>query len=293
MTNLDSILSSRDITLPTKVCIVKAMVSTVVTHGCESWTTTKEIGSDQFLLQKADRQRIEAFKLWYWGRLLRVPWTARRSNQSILNILISWRKPTLNIHWKDWRWSWSYNTLATWCEQMTHWRRPSCWERLKAGGEGDNRGWDGRMESLTQWTWGSANSRRWWRTGKPGMLHSMGLQSQTWLSNWTITKKKRGGNFSLPNVIHVNRISTLFFYKIIFEIVMLKIFQAGFNSMWSMKFQMFKLVLEKAEEPEIKLPTSIRSLKKQESSREKHLLLLYWLHQSLCLCGSQQTVENS
>ena len=75
---------------------------------------------------------------------------------------------------------------------------------------------------------------------------------------------------------------------------MLKIFQAGFNSMWSMKFQTFKLVLEKAEEPEIKLPTSIiRSLKKQESSREKHLLLLYWLHQSLCLCGSQQTVENS
>ena len=120
MTNLDSILRSRDITLPTKVCIVKAIVSTVVTYGCESWTTIKEIGSDQFLLQKADRQRIEAFELWYWGRLLRVPWTARRSNQSILNILISWRKSTLNIHWKNWCWSWSSNILGTWCEEPTH-----------------------------------------------------------------------------------------------------------------------------------------------------------------------------
>ena len=72
-----------------------------------------------------------------WRRLLRVPWTARRSNQSIL------RKSTLNIHWKDWCWSWSSNTVATWCEELTHWKRPCCWERLKAGGEGDDRGWDG------------------------------------------------------------------------------------------------------------------------------------------------------
>ena len=73
MTNLDSILKSRDITLPTKVCLVKAMVFPVVVYGCESWT-----------VKKAERQRIDAFELWCWRRLLRVPWTARRSNQSIL-----------------------------------------------------------------------------------------------------------------------------------------------------------------------------------------------------------------
>ena len=73
MTNLDSIFKSRDFTLPTKVCLVKAMVFPVVIYGCESWT-----------IKKAECRRIEAFELWYWRRLLRVPWTARRSNQSIL-----------------------------------------------------------------------------------------------------------------------------------------------------------------------------------------------------------------
>ena len=79
----------------------------------------------------------------------------------------------MNIHWKDW--CQSSNTLVTWCEEMTHWKRPWCWERLKAGGEGRNRGRDGWMASLTQWTWVWANSR-WWRTGKPGVLQSMGSQ---------------------------------------------------------------------------------------------------------------------
>ena len=69
------------------------------------------------------------------------------------------RKSTLNIHWKDWCWIWSSNTLATWCEELTHWKRPWCWERLKAGGEGDDRGWDGWMVSPTQWTWAWVNSR--------------------------------------------------------------------------------------------------------------------------------------
>ena len=73
MTNLDSILKSRDITLPTKVCLVKAVVFPVLMYGCESW-----------IIKKAERQRIDAFELWCWRRLLRVPWTARRSNQSIL-----------------------------------------------------------------------------------------------------------------------------------------------------------------------------------------------------------------
>ena len=126
MTNLDSILKSRDITFPTKVCLVKAMVFPVVMYGCESWT-----------IKKAEHWRIDAFELWCWKRLLRVPWTARRSNQSIQ------RKSVLNIHWKDWCWSWNSNTLATWCKELTHLKRPWCWERLKVGGEGDDRGWDG------------------------------------------------------------------------------------------------------------------------------------------------------
>ena len=112
MTNLDSILKSRDVTLPTKVRIVKAMVFPVVMYGCESWT-----------IKKAEHQRINAFELWCWRRVLRVPWTARRSNQSIL------KKSTLTIHWKDWCWSWNSNTLATSCKEPTHWKKSWCWER--------------------------------------------------------------------------------------------------------------------------------------------------------------------
>ena len=81
----------------------------------------------------------------------------------------------LNIHGKDWWWSWNSNTLATWCEELTYLKRPWCWERLKAG-EGNNRGWDRWMASPTQWTWVWINSRSWQWTGKPGMLQSMGSQ---------------------------------------------------------------------------------------------------------------------
>jgi len=81
----------------------------------------------------------------------------------------------LNIHWKDWCWSWSSNILAIWCKEPTYWKRSWCWERLKAG-EGDNRGWDGWMASPAQWTWVWASSGSWWWTGKPGMLQSMGSQ---------------------------------------------------------------------------------------------------------------------
>ena len=127
MTNLDIILKNRDITLSAKVHLVKAIVFPVVIYRCESWT-----------IKKADHWRTDAFELWCWRGLLRVPWTARRSNQSIL------KKSVLNIHWKDWCWSWNSNTLATWCKKSTHWKRPWCGERLKVGGERDNRGWDGR-----------------------------------------------------------------------------------------------------------------------------------------------------
>ena len=109
---------------------------------------------------------MDGFALWCWRRLLRLPWTARRFSQFILKEII------LNIHWKDWYWSWNSNTLATWCEELTHLKRPCCWERLKTGGEGDNRGWDGWIASLTQWTWVWASSGSWWWTGELGMLQS-------------------------------------------------------------------------------------------------------------------------
>ena len=96
-----------------------------------------------------------------------------------------------SIHWRDWCWSWNSNTLATSCKELTHLKRPWCWERLKAGGEGDDRGWDGWMASLTQWTWVWVNSRSWWWTGRPGVLQSMGSQGvgQDWETelNWTTT----------------------------------------------------------------------------------------------------------
>ena len=93
----------------------------------------------------------------------------------------SYRKSVLNIHWKDWCWLWNFNTLATWCEELTHWKRPWCWERLKAGGEGADRGWDGGMASPTQRTWVWVNSRSWWWMRRPGVLQSMGLQRE---HNW-------------------------------------------------------------------------------------------------------------
>ena len=171
MTNLDSILKSRGITLLTKVCLVKATVFPVIMYGCESWT-----------IKKAEHRRIVAFELWCWRRLLRVPWTARKSNQSTL------KEMSPGVHWKDWCWSWNFNTLTTSCEELTHLKRPWCWERLRAG-KGDDRGWDGWMASLTQWTWAWVNSGRWWWTGRPGVLRFMGSQRvrHDWATelNWT------------------------------------------------------------------------------------------------------------
>ena len=100
----------------------------------------------------------------------------------------SWRKSVLGIHWKDWCWSWNSSTLATWCKELIHLKRPWCWERLKMGGEGDNRGWDGWMASPTWWTWVWVNSRSWWWMGRPGVLWFMGSQrvGHNWATelNW-------------------------------------------------------------------------------------------------------------
>ena len=172
MTNLDSILKSRDLTLPTKVHLVKAMVFPVVTYGCESWTA-----------KKAECQKIDAFELWCWKRLLGVPWTARRSNQSILTEI----SPGCSL--EGLMLKLNSSTLAIWCEELTHLKRPWWWERLRAGGEGDDRGSNGWMASPTQWTWVWVNSRSWWWTGRPGVLQSMGLQrvGHKWVTelNWT------------------------------------------------------------------------------------------------------------
>ena len=170
MTNLDSILQSRDITLPTKIRLVRAMVFPVVMYGCESWT-----------IKKAEHRRIDAFELWCWRRLLRVPWTARRSNQSIL---------------KEINPEYSLEGLMLTLQYFGHlmgrtdsFEKPWCWERLKAGGEGDDRGWDGWMVSPTQWTWVWVSFRSWWWTGKLGMLQYMGSKrvGQDWATepNWS------------------------------------------------------------------------------------------------------------
>ena len=130
-----------------------------VMYSCESWT-----------VKKAECQRIDVFELWCWRRLLKVPWTGKRTNQSIS------RESTLTIHWKDWCWSCGSSILVIWCKQTTNWKSPWFGESLRAEGEEGIRRWDGWMVSLIQWTWTWANFGRWWGTGRPGVLQSMGSQ---------------------------------------------------------------------------------------------------------------------
>ena len=147
------------------------MVFPVAIYRCESWT-----------LKKTEHWRIDAFELNCWRRLLRVPWTARRSNQSIL------KEISPEYHWKDWCWSWSSKSLAMWCEEPTHWKRSWCWERLKSGEKGTTENEMVWMASPTQQTWVWASSGSWWRTGKPGMLHCILLQ---WVGyNWATEQQQ-------------------------------------------------------------------------------------------------------
>ena len=167
----------------------QTMAFPVVMYACENWT-----------IKKAEHWRIDAFELWFWRRLLRVPWTARRSNQSILKEI--------------WCWSWNSSTLATWCNELTHLKRPWCWERLRAGGGGVDRGWDGWMASPAQWTWVWVNSGSWWWTGRPGLLRYIGLQRvrRDWATelNWKprhiLSKDWTVKTYGLMNLI-------LIFYK--------------------------------------------------------------------------------
>ena len=129
-------------------------------------------------------KRTDAFELWCWGRLLRVPWTARRSNQSILKEI----NPEYSLERLILKLKLQYFNHLMWRADSLE--ETWCWARLRAG-EGGNRGWDGWMASPTQWTWIWANSRRYWRKRKTGVLKSMALKSQTWLSNWTTVIKIR------------------------------------------------------------------------------------------------------
>ena len=147
------------------------MVSPVVMYGCESWT-----------VKKAEHRRIDAFELWL-EKTLESPLGCKEIQP------VHPKGSVLGVHWKDWYWNWNCNTLVTWCEEPTHWKRPWCWERLKAGGEGDDRGWHGWMASLTLCTWVWVNSGSWWWTGRPGVLQSMWSQrvGHNWATelNWT------------------------------------------------------------------------------------------------------------
>ena len=146
MTNLDSILKSRDITLPTKVCLVKAMVFPVVMYGCESWT-----------IKKVECWRIDAFELWCWRRLLRVPWTPRKSNQSILKEI----SPQYSLEGL---------MLKPKLQYFGHLMQRT--DSL------------GKILMPTQWTWVWVNSRSWWWTGRPSVLQSTGSQGvrQDWVT---------------------------------------------------------------------------------------------------------------
>ena len=158
MSNQDSILKSSNITLSTKIHLVKAMVFPMVMYGCESWS-----------IKKAEHQKIDAFELWCWRRLLRVPWTARRSNHSILKeISPGWSLESLMFKLK----TQYFDHLI---QRTDSFEKTLVLGNMRAGGEGDNRAWDGWMASPIQWTWVWVNSRSWW-IGRPGVLQFMGSQ---------------------------------------------------------------------------------------------------------------------
>ena len=146
-------------------------------------------------IKKAEHRRIDAFELWCWRRLLRFPWTARRSTQSILKEI----SPEHSLEGLMLKLKLKYFGHLSWLtgkDELTHVKRPWCWERLKVGGEGDNRGLDDWMVSLTQWTWVWVNSRSWWWIGRPGVLQSMGSQrvGHDWMTvlNWILKEARLG-----------------------------------------------------------------------------------------------------
>ena len=152
-------IKKQSITFPTKVRLVKARGFAVVMYRCESWT-----------VKKAEHRRIDAFELWCGRRLLRAPWTLRRSNQSILKEI----SPGCSLEGLMLKLKLQY--IGHLMKRADSFEKPWCWERLRAGGEGDDRAWDGWRASLTQWTWIWVNSGSWWWTGRLAVLGFMGSQ---------------------------------------------------------------------------------------------------------------------
>jgi len=161
-------------------------------YGCESWT-----------IKKAEHRRIDAFELWCRRRLLRVPWTPRRSNQSILKET----SPEYSLEGL---------MLKLKLQYFGHlmWRRHWCWEWLKARGERDDRGWNGWMASPTQWTWVWVSSGSWWQTGKPGVLQSKASQrvGHNWVTelNWSYLPKQ--SMHFLMNIIFIKIILKVYIF---------------------------------------------------------------------------------
>ena len=163
-------------------------------YGCENWT-----------VKKAECRRIDAFELWCWRRLFRVPWTTTRSNQSILKEI----NPGISLEGMMLKLKLQY--FGYLMRRVGSLERLWCWERLGAGGEGDDRGWDGWMASRTQWTWVWVNSGRWWWTGRPDVLRFMGLQRVG--HNWATTEQNWINKHSEVSGYKINtQISPAFLY---------------------------------------------------------------------------------
>ena len=175
-------IKSRSITLLIKVYLVKGMVFLVATYRCESWT-----------IKKAERRRTDAFQLWCWRRLLRIPWTAR-SNESVLKEI----NPEYSLEGLMLKRKLQYfGHLMGWANSL---EKTLMLEKIEGS---RRRGWQDEMASLTQWAGVWVDSRRWWRTGRPGVLPSMGSQSQASLSDWKTTNTLTGPIFNIVKFVHI------------------------------------------------------------------------------------------